>query len=151
MAIVDTVVDWRKSEGISQKQCADQLHITQSYLSRMEKGERKWPEHLDPALSKISWPATLEVIQERSGGWIRNRFGEVDPTPTALQLQITKEMQELKAELDGIILANNIDWSKRIDQLEKLEKELADVVEVGMVMKGAISDMRKQAKKGDQK
>lgn len=148
MAIVDTVTDWRKSEGISQKQVADQLHINQSYLSRMEKGERKWPEHLDPALSEISWPATLAVIEERTNGWVKNRFGELDPTPTALQLQIAKEMKELEEALGELILSRNVDWSKRIDDLERLKKENDDVNEISLVFKGVISEMIEQAKKG---
>lgn len=151
VAIVDTVTDWRKSEGISQKQVADQLHINQSYLSRMEKGERKWPDHLDPALSKISWPATLALIEERTGGWVKNRFGDVDPTPTALQLQIAKEMNELQEALGELILSRNVDWSKRIDDLENLKKENDDVNEISLVFKGVISEMIKQAKEGARK
>ena len=146
MPIVDAMVDWRKDEGMTQKDVADQLNIDQSYLSRIAKGERDWPEHLDSHAAKMNWRIALEIIEERTGGWIKNRFGKVDPHPSALQLQLTKEMEEASEALEAIILRKNIDWSKRDEQLEKVQKESKDVVEVGMILNGVMQDMRKQAK-----
>lgn len=151
MPIVDTIANWQQETGATQKATASELHIDQSYLSRMMKGERKWPEHLDKQAAKLNWRIALQIIEERTNGWVKNRFGDVDPTPTALQLQLSKEMKEASQSLEDIILAKNIDWSKRDEQLEKVQKEIKDVVEVGMVLDGVIQDMRNEAKKGEKK
>lgn len=151
LSVVDALRDWRQEEGISQRQIAEQLHIDGTYVSKIEKGTRDWPEHLDSSAARVNWKIALAIIEERSGGWIRNRFGDVDPTPTALQLQLTKEMQEAIQALGGVILANNVDWSKRDEQLAQVQKEIKDVVEIGLILDGAIQDMRNEAKKRGRK
>lgn len=147
MSIPESIRNYRAETGMSQRQLAEHLHMDDTYISKIEKGKQDWPDHFDSSLSTVNWRFALDIAEERTNGWIRSRFKDVDPTPAALQLQLRKEMQEALFELEGIILANNIDWSKRDNQLAKVQKEISDVVEIGMILKGVIQDIRKEAKR----
>ncbi|HEX7065881.1 MAG TPA: hypothetical protein VF199_12500 [Bacillales bacterium] len=147
MSYSEQLVDYRKTNHLTQEAAAKQIPVDRSLWNKWEKG-LPVAEHHEPALSKANWKLALEVIEKQTGGWIKNRFGNVDPTPTALQLRIAMEMDELKRALGEIILSNDVDWSKRIDDLERLKKENDDVNEVSLVFKGVLAEMIQQAKKG---
>jgi len=140
MSIVDSVATLQK-EGFTQKELSKNLHIDQSYLSRILKGERKWPEHLDSTAAKMNWRIAIEIIDERTGGWIRNRFGELDPHPSALKEVMMKEMSEAFEALGTMVLSERKNREKQRENARKLVKELKDVVEVGMVTIGAIEEV----------
>jgi transcriptional regulator with XRE-family HTH domain len=141
MTIVDSLAYVQKEDGLTQKQMSKDLHIDQSYLSRIMKGERKWPEHLDTHATKKSWKVALEIIDERTDGWIRNRWGEIDPNIAAVKERFMWEMQEAFTALGAIMMADWKDREKQRENARQAQKEIRDVVEIGMIMYGAIGEV----------
>jgi len=143
MSILDAVLDYGKEMGVSQKDISSSLHIDPTYLSKMKSGERKWPEHLDPAASKMNWRVALEIIDERTCGWIRNRFKEVDPHPSALKEMLFKEIREAVQALNDVVFAAK---DKSISELKNVQNELRDVLEIGAILYGSIDELLKEGK-----
>lgn len=143
MSILDAVLDYGKEMGVSQKDISSSLHIDPTYLSKMKSGERKWPEHLDPAASKMNWRVALQIIDERTGGWIRNRFKEVDPHPSALKEMLIKEIREVVQALNEVVFAAK---DKSISELKNVQNELRDVLEIGAILYGSIDELLKEGK-----
>ena len=141
MSIVDSVATLQKDEGLTQKSISGDLHIDQSYLSKILKGERKWPEHLDSSASKMSWKVAIAIIDERTNGWIKNRFGEIDPHPSAVKEKFIKEMREAFASLEEILLSDWKDREKQRENARQVQKEIKDVVEIGLILVGVIGEV----------
>lgn len=139
MAIAQTIRDFREEAHMSQKELAQHLHVDNSYLSKIEKETRPFPESLDPALARTNWRLAIEVINHRSGGYIKNRLREgVDIHPSALKELLLKDLEEATDALEAITMATDRETQR--EQAEKVVKEIDDVLELGVIMKGVVKE-----------
>ena len=49
--------EWREYRGLSQERVAERMEVSQDYLSRMERGERRYNQHF---LEALAWALNCE-------------------------------------------------------------------------------------------
>lgn len=143
LGIGDAITAYRIESNITQAQLAAHLHFDRSMLSKVENGQRKWPEEHDAKLSGLSWKLALQIADERSGGFISNILNEVpnlDLHPAALKDVLLKEIEDAKTALEGLLMAKHLDPAKRAESAKKVWHELRDVIEVAVVMQGVVEE-----------
>ncbi|PDO11598.1 MAG: transcriptional regulator [Candidatus Reconcilbacillus cellulovorans] len=143
MAIGDAIEAFRRESGMSQAELAKHLHFDRSMISRIENGERAWPEAHDAKLASMSWKLALKLAEERTGGYISNMLDDVpnlDLHPAALKDLLLKELRELYAVLEGTALARHVDPEKKREQAERIWMEMRDVQAVAAVLQGVIEE-----------
>ena len=143
MAIGDTIESFRREAGITQSELAKRLHFDRSMISRIESGERAWPEAHDAKLAGMSWKLALKLAEERTGGYISYLLDDVpnlDLHPAALKDLLLKELRELCSALEATVMAKHVDPEKRREQAERIWMEMRDVQSVAAVLQGVIEE-----------
>jgi transcriptional regulator with XRE-family HTH domain len=140
MAMGDVIKEYRDLTGTTQSFIAKHLHVDRALVSRAESGKERLSETHDAAIASINWRLALEVIDERSGGYISN-ITKLDPTidlsPAGLKERLQKDLQEAMKAL------NNVYTFMREPDKEPLEKawhEITDVIEVASVARGVYEE-----------
>lgn len=142
MSIGEAIREWRREYGVSQREVAEKLHVDRSLVARAENGAKLSEAH-DPSIAGLHWKLALEVIDQRTGGWISNILHEcpnLDLHPAALKDLMMRELSEMEEALRSLIMARHIDREKSREQAEKTWMEIQDVLEKGAVMKGVLEE-----------
>lgn len=143
MSVGDAIAAFREETNTSQRELAHELHFHPTMISKVESGERKWPEAHDAKLAGLSWKMALILADERTGGYISNILGDrpnLDLHPAALKDCLMREMDELRVALEELIMARHLDPEKRKEQAGRLWQEIRDVEEKGSVLRGVLED-----------
>ena len=143
MSIGAAIESFRKEEGLTQKQIADKLYVDRTFITRIEKGNRQWPESQDANLSALSWKLALKLADERTGGYISNvleYIPNLDLHPAALKDLLLKELNEAEKALEELVLARHIDSKQRQETAERVWHEIRDVIEKAVVLQGVLEE-----------
>lgn len=140
MSMGDVIKEYRELTGVTQSNIASHLHVDRAIISRAEAGKERLSEVHDAAIASINWRLALEVIDERSGGYISN-ITKLDPTidlsPAGLKERLQKDLQEAMSALNNVYT-----FMKEPDPeaLEKAWHEITDVIEVATVARGVYEE-----------
>lgn len=151
MAIGDEIGTYRREQNLSQRELAQQLNFDRSMVSKIESGERKWPEAHDAQLAGLNWRLALKVADERTGGYISFLLEDVpnlDLHPAALKEVLLIELQEATSALEELRMAKHLDPQKRKQAAECVWHELRDVIEKGLILQGVIEEVFELDSKG---
>jgi len=143
MSISESLLDYRKSSHLSQREIAEQIHVDRTLVTKWEKGTEP-AEHHDPAISKLNWRMTLAVIDERTGGYIANILDEqpnLDLHPAALKEILMKDMQEAMDALKKVQTARHADIEKQREYIERSWHDVMDVIEIGLIIEGVFEEL----------
>ncbi len=143
MAIGDAIHQYRNTMNISQSELAEKLHFDRSMISKIETGDRPWPEAHDSKLARLNWKLALQIADERTGGYISYLLDDVpdlDMHPAALKDLLIKELDEAVEALGGLVMARHIDPATRREQAEKVWQEISDVISKGNIMRGVLEE-----------
>lgn len=143
LAISDAIEEYRKENRKTQKQLASELHFDRSMISKIETGERNWPETHDAHLASLNWKLALKLADERTGGYISNLLEDVpnlDLHPAALKESLLKELHEAEQALEALMMARHIPPEKRKASAEKVWNEVSDVIEKANVLRGVLEE-----------
>jgi RNA-binding protein YhbY len=140
MSVVETVLQYGRETGQSMRTIADQLHIDHTLISKAKHGKYKFPDYMDSTLASLNWRVALEVIDERSGGYISNILKldpDIDLSPAGLKERLQKDLQEALSSLGDVYM-----FEKEPDKraLEKAWHEMTDVIEVATVARGVYEE-----------
>ncbi|WP_088832608.1 helix-turn-helix domain-containing protein [Paenibacillus tyrfis] len=155
MSIGEAIGTYRSEDKITQRELANKLNMDRSLISKIETGERSWPEAYDAKLASLDWKLALKLADERTGGFISNILDDVpnlDLHPAALKDVLLKDLDDLEHALEGLVLAKHIDPVKRRESAERVWQEIRDVMEKAAVLQGVLEeefglDRRRLAKK----
>lgn len=140
MSMGDVIKSYRELTNTPQSVFAKQLNIDRSLVSRAESGKERLSEAHDAAIASVNWRLALEVIDERSGGYISNILRlepTIDLSPAGLKERLQKDLQEALAALNNVYtFMRNPDK----DGLKKAWHEITDVIEVATVARGVYEE-----------
>lgn len=142
MSIGERILDYRKSENLSQREIAESIPVDRSLVTRWEKGLDPKPHH-DVSLSRLNWKIALKIIDERSGGYISDLLDEIpnlDLHPAAIKESLEIELRELEKSLEALKMSKHIDREKRKKSAENVWMETKDVLDYAAVMLGVLEE-----------
>lgn len=140
MSVVETVLQYGADTNQSMRKIADDLHIDHTLISKAKHGKYKFPDYMDPTLSDLNWRVALEVIDERSGGYISNILKldpDIDLSPAGLKERLQKDLQEALAALGKVYM---FEENPDKQALEDVWHQLTDVIEVGTAARGVFEE-----------
>ncbi|KEQ25548.1 helix-turn-helix domain-containing protein [Paenibacillus tyrfis] len=155
MSIGEAIGTYRSEDKITQRELASKLNMDRSLISKIETGEREWPEAHDAKLASLNYKLAIKLADERTGGYFSNILDDVpnlDLHPAALKDVLLKDLDDLEHALEGLTLAKHIDPVKRRESAERVWHEIRDVIEKAAVLQGVLEeefglDRRRLAKK----
>ncbi|NOU95619.1 helix-turn-helix domain-containing protein [Paenibacillus sp. LMG 31456] len=143
MSIGEAIRNYRVSSNMTQQQFANRLSMDRSVLGRIERGERELDASYDTIVSGLNWRIALEIADQRTDGYISNileHLPNLDLHPAALKDLLLRELSELEAALEGLVLAKHIDPEKRRKSAERVWHEIRDVLEKASVLQGVLEE-----------
>lgn len=143
MTVGEALAEYRIETGLSQQDIADQLHIDQAIISKVESGKRTLNESHDANVSRLNWRLALKVADERTGGYINNIMEDIpglDLHPAALKEVLLKDLKEAISSLEELMLAKHIPIEKRQESAKKVWHDIRDVIERSLVIEGVIEE-----------
>ncbi|OXM84583.1 helix-turn-helix domain-containing protein [Paenibacillus rigui] len=143
MSIGEAIRRYRVSNSLTQREFASQLAMDRSVLARIERGKRDLDASYDTIVSGLNWRIALEIADERTDGYISNileHLPNLDLHPAALKDLLLKELTELEAALEELVMAKHIDPKKRRQSAERVWHEIRDVMEKAAVLQGVLEE-----------
>jgi transcriptional regulator with XRE-family HTH domain len=143
LSIGEAIRLFREEAGMSQREFAGKIAVDRSLIAKAENGLKLSETH-DAAISRINWRLALEIIDERTGGYVSNVLHEIpnlDLHPSALKEILIRDLQEAEQALGELLLARHLDPEQRKKQAEGVWKEITDVINRGLVMRGVLEDL----------
>jgi transcriptional regulator with XRE-family HTH domain len=143
LSVGEVTRNHRMAMNQSQEQFAAEVHLERSALSRLERDERRSTPEFDQILARKSWRIALEIMDERTGGYISNILHDMpnlDLHPAAMKEVLSKEVSELMTSLGGLVMARHRDPKKQTETAERVWHEIRDVLENGVILLGVIEE-----------
>lgn len=143
MVVGDAIAEYRKVNNISQTEFSNQIPFSRTYLSKIEKGERGWPDSYDQQLAAIHWIFKIILSNLRTNGYIPNILNTNPDQDMHLSDQLLgfhKDIEELEKAARMVMKDRVKDPVENKKNAEKLWFEYRDVLARGMVTMGLLEE-----------